>query len=73
MEDLKSVADLAREHGFWGAVVFGGFALYSALTKRWIMMPGMADLQAENASLKAENAGLRALLQSRGIDDTVIP
>jgi hypothetical protein len=67
MEDLKSVADLAREHGFWGAVVLGGFALYSALTKRWIMMPGMADLQAENARL-------RALLQAHGIaDDRVVP
>jgi hypothetical protein len=67
MEDVKSLVDLAREHGFWGAVVLGGLAIYSAITKRWIVMPGMADLQAENARL-------RALLQAHGIaDDRVIP
>jgi hypothetical protein len=53
MEDVKSIVELSKEYGFFGAVGLGIMALYAALTKRWIVMPGVADLQAENARLKA--------------------
>jgi hypothetical protein len=61
MDDAKSLIDLAREHGFWGAVAVGVTLAYAAVTRRWIVMPGMADLQAENARLTA-------IIVANGID-----
>lgn len=59
--DAQSFIELAKEHGFWGAVMLGAGAIWFALTRRWVVMPGMADLQAENARL-------RALLDAHGVD-----
>ena len=69
MNDAGAAGDfiaLAKEHGFWGAVWLGAAALWAALAKRWVVTPGMADLQAENAALKVENALLRKMLEDEG-------
>jgi hypothetical protein len=60
-DEAHSFIELAREYGFFGGVVFALLALYYIVTKRWIVLPAMADLQAENARL-------RALLEAHNIE-----
>jgi cell division protein FtsB len=66
VENVKSILDLTKEYGFGGAVTLGALALWAAVTKRWIVLPAMADLQAENARLKAENEFLKSQLEGVG-------
>lgn len=51
--EAHSFFELAQEYGYPGAATLGIAALWFMLTKRWIVLPAMADLQAENARLKA--------------------